>query len=107
MDQSPYFTWKSVTENSPPGHGKSILLYRTDGFIYLGHKCRKMRRGIERSGFHLDGYEGGNWVMADKITHWMPLPIPPKQSLSPEVQEHFLDSEQLRDKVIAIVREII
>ena len=58
--------WISV-EDRLPGIGQHVLVWRTSGGKYAPFSI-----GIER---FIDNL-GGQWP----VTHWMPLPDPPKES---------------------------
>ena len=65
--------WISVKERLPEfdkdGYTEDVLLRRYDEAIYLS--WFKKQNGL---------VTGGNFYGLDQITHWMPLPEPPKEN---------------------------
>lgn len=56
--------WFSV-DDILPEHGEDVLFYTTLPTYEVGHYD-----GVE--------WRGDVWYMSDEVTHWMPLPKPPK-----------------------------
>lgn len=57
--------WISV-EDAMPEAGQSVWVYRNT----------KIDIDCER--FQSDKWDGWDWTYVDDVTHWMPLPEPPK-----------------------------
>lgn len=68
-DKRSHETWGSwIPASDPPAEGKRVLVMLTTGEVWAGH------------------YDGDNWTVhvigvCNSITHWMPLPEAPKESL--------------------------
>lgn len=67
--------WISVEDELPPKESKyddnSIVVLATDG--------NGVYKGLYRSGEYLSGWFTYDLWELDNITHWMPLPNPPKK----------------------------
>jgi hypothetical protein len=61
--------WVSVKERLPED-SKKILLYHQDGRTLFGLWSNR------KEGWYFDSF--GPWEK-DEVTHWMPLPEPPKE----------------------------
>lgn len=66
--------WHLYTNQNKPEFGKAVLCYLKSGLITIGYRV-KVKNGVDWQMFgDLNISIGTN----DTITHWMPLPIPPK-----------------------------
>lgn len=72
--------WISVKDKLPP-IGQEVIVYSpksNSGDGRVTALCRKIRYE-EATNFYWDNdYGGSNVYVQDAITHWMPLPEPPK-----------------------------
>ena len=78
--------WISVEERLPEGivdsrecdMGNAVLLYTpVDGYVHIGWFMRKDYRG--RDLWHTLSAMRSHQTLTKKVTHWMPLPEPPKE----------------------------
>lgn len=64
--------WVSVKDNLPHDHEEYLLFKKEENFCYIGHI------DINKNWFDADG------CTLEGITHWMPLPNPPKEETNNE-----------------------
>lgn len=64
--------WISVKDSLPEKNGRYLCRYEQE--VY-GEVCRCTDFGM----FDSDIGEKGDWIVG-KVTHWMPLPEPPKEN---------------------------
>ena len=71
--------WISVNDRLPEFKDKTdVGVYITcdkDGFVYGSSQFFDKENGIEKGFFTM---VNGRWKRFENITHWMPLPDPPK-----------------------------
>jgi hypothetical protein len=71
--------WVSIAERLP-GDGETVLAYEPDrrwGQVYQATFWKDFQAGDGDSRFDPRG-DGARFLHDDKITHWMPLPKPPR-----------------------------
>lgn len=68
--------WISTMDRRQPEMGKGVLVYLKSGFITVAYKKRREEPNV--TVWQLFGDTEGIIDEKDKITHWMPLPEPPK-----------------------------
>ena len=75
--------WISVEERMPE-HGTDVLVLTAPGTIRLGQNCvvaEYIHPRMEKSGVFINFYAGYDDKNILAVTHWMPLPEPPKEGL--------------------------
>ena len=75
--------WISVEERMPE-HGTDVLVLTAPGTLSLGQNCvvaEYIHPRMEKSGVFINFYAGYDDKNILAVTHWMPLPEPPKEGL--------------------------
>lgn len=75
--------WISVEEQMPE-HGTDVLVLTAPGTLSLGKNCvvaEYIHPRMEKSGVFINFYAGYDDKNILSVTHWMPLPEPPKEGL--------------------------
>lgn len=76
------YKWISVKDQLP-GIGEEVIVYcqpNNDGMGKVTALCRYIRYEGATNFYWDNDYPGsGNLYIQEAITHWMPLPEPPKQ----------------------------
>ena len=75
--------WISVEERMPE-HGTDVLVLTAPGTLSLGKNCvvaEYIHPRMEKSGVFINFYAGYDDKNILSVTHWMPLPEPPKEGL--------------------------
>lgn len=78
--------WISVEERMPE-HGTDVLVLTAPGTLSLGKNCvvaEYIHPRMEKSGVFINFYAGYDDKNILAVTHWMPLPEPPKEGKSNE-----------------------
>lgn len=73
--------WISVEERLPE-HGTDVLVLTAPGTLSLGQNCvvaEYIHPRMEKSGVFINFYAGYDDKNILAVTHWMPLPEPPKE----------------------------
>lgn len=73
--------WISVEERLPE-HGTDVLVLTAPGTLSLGQNCvvaEYIHPRMEKSGVFINFYAGYDDKNILAVTHWMPLPKPPKE----------------------------
>ena len=73
--------WISVEERLPE-HGTDVLVLTAPGTLSLGKNCvvaEYIHPRMEKSGVFINFYAGYDDKNILAVTHWMPLPEPPKE----------------------------
>lgn len=73
--------WISVEERMPE-HGTDVLVLTAPGTLSLGQNCvvaEYIHPRMEKSGVFINFYAGYDDKNILAVTHWMPLPEPPKE----------------------------
>ena len=73
--------WISVEERMPE-HGTDVLVLTAPGALSLGQNCvvaEYIHPRMEKSGVFINFYAGYDDKNILAVTHWMPLPEPPKE----------------------------
>lgn len=75
--------WISVEERMPE-HDTDVLVLTAPGTLSLGQNCvvaEYIHPRMEKSGVFINFYAGYDDKNILAVTHWMPLPEPPKEGL--------------------------
>ena len=67
--------WIPVTERLPKSVANKVLAFCEDGRVILAHY--EDYRGVDLW-YDLSRFSASSLMKADDVTHWMPLPEPPK-----------------------------
>ena len=75
--------WISVNDRLPEGMDRVLVLFENGGIMdaqYEGCIDDESRFGTYREYYDPDtlGFVDGEWIPYECVTHWMPLPQPPK-----------------------------
>ena len=83
LESMQYGRWISVEERLPE-HGTDVLVLTAPGTLSLGKNCvvaEYIHPRMEKSGVFINFYAGYDDKNILAVTHWMPLPEPPKEGL--------------------------
>ena len=70
--------WIPVSERLPEDHAMVIGFTPCDGFMFVGFHVTNKYKGRDFSRWYLVTAMRSTQTMTKKVTHWMPLPEPPK-----------------------------
>ena len=76
--------WISVEDRLPEGVDEVLVLFENGDMMNAKYDCcidDESRLGTYRGYYHpyTLGFLDGEWVPYEGVTHWMPLPEPPKE----------------------------
>jgi len=75
--------WISLRKQKPPLDTPILIFkrYRYGTIIKIAEFVRPFNKGLPKFGSHIEREENGtvySGYLEDNVTHWMPLPAPPK-----------------------------
>lgn len=71
--------WISVEDKMPPNNQMVIGYTPCDGFMFVGFYRAEKHHTYDWSNWYIITAMRSTKIVKKKVTHWMPLPEPPKE----------------------------
>jgi len=72
--------WISVKDKMPEHGGEYLVVRNSFGICRIVDVCGYDKKSRKFGKIDMDYvYDGNGWYEVDNVTHWMPLPEPPKE----------------------------